>query len=231
MRKNKLRVSYTTLNMWAGGNYEGCVKAYFKLDQIETKAMIEGKAWHQKWADQLLATKTLPTEFIGEKKFIAPQTELKLVASLGKLIDLVGVIDVYDKPLIIDWKTGKQSSETYASGTQMGVYGVLATLSKLFADRAEIWHYDQYSKKSDMSIVWITDQMLKDSHNWIMTNAGEMMNYFEQNDLWKKFGNETKDCPKCDYLLEHKKGISQKGNNYDAWFCQSNNKEHTIWNN
>jgi len=227
--KNKLRVSYTTLNMWNSGDYDGCVKAYFKIDQIETKAMREGKEWHKKWADYIVANKSFPIEFVGDKKFMEPKTELKLVASLGRRIDLVGVIDLYDKPLIIDWKTGKKSSEAYASGEQMGVYGVLATLSKLFVDRAELWHYDQYNKKSDMSIVWITDQVLKDAHNWIMTHAGEMMTYFEQNDLWKKFGPETKDCSQCDYLLEHKSGISQKGNKYDAWFCQSNNSDHNIW--
>ena len=39
-----------------------------------------------------------------------------------------------------------------------------------------------------MSIVWVTDQLLEETLNWIVTTASEMYTYFTDNDLFNKFG-------------------------------------------
>lgn len=101
---------------------------------------------------------------------------------------MVGKIDCIDAPIIYEFKTGKQSSEAYASSKQTGVYAVLATRSNIYVDRAEIYHYDQYINKFDMSAVWLTDNVLEDAENWILTLGAEIHEYFEQNKLYDRFG-------------------------------------------
>lgn len=187
MINNKFRASYSILSMWKSGNWEMATKAYFKLEKFITPAMDDGRKWHKKWEEHINLTKTLPVEF-GGGKLTDPKTEGKKVVELESWLDLVGVVDCYDKPIIYEFKSGKSSSEVYAGSEQVGVYGVLATMSGLLAERAEIYHYDQYNKRSDMSIVWLTDELLKKSHEWIVTLSSEMHAYFTDNQLYEKFG-------------------------------------------
>lgn len=181
------RASYTILDLWQSNNWERAIKAYFKLEDFVTPAMADGREWHKKWEEHVKNTKTMPLEF-GGKALINPSAEGKKVVHITDWLDLVGVIDCYDKPDIYEWKTGKQSSEVYANSKQAGTYGVLATLSGLYVEKAHIYHYDQYAKKYEMSTVWLTDKLLKDTLNWIETIAGEMHNYLTENKLYDKFG-------------------------------------------
>lgn len=183
----KFRASYSILDQWNSGNWEMAVKMYFKLEQFVTPQMQDGRDWHEKWAKHITETKTMPIEF-GGAKLINPIAEQKTVVKLDEWLDLVGVIDCYDSPIIYEWKTGKKSSEAYAGSVQGGIYAILGTFSKKYVEKVEIHHFDQYSKKSDMSIVWVTDDLLKDTYNWIITTAGEMHDYFIKNDLYNKFG-------------------------------------------
>ena len=187
----KFRASYSILNTWASGDYERTVKYYFKLEQFTSPAMAEGNRYHEQWAAEILANKAFPKIF-GERKLNNPVVEKYLKVSIKDWLDLSGKIDCLDAPLVIDWKTGKQSSEAYASAKQVGVYGVLCTLSNIYVDRGEIHHFDQYQNKVDMSQVWITDELLRDSLNWIETLSSEIHNYFLQNDLYVKYGANRK---------------------------------------
>lgn len=185
------RASYTILNTWGSGQWESAVKMYFKLDQYVSPAMADGKVWHEKWEKYIKENLALPEEF-GGKKLIKPEVEIKKVVSLEPWLDLVGRIDCFDSPTIYEFKTGKQSSESYASSHQAGIYAILATKAGLYADRAEIYHYDQYTKKYDMSLVWITDEMMLKTYNYIVTLAGEMHDYLLKNDLYNRFGGNLK---------------------------------------
>lgn len=182
----KFRASYTTLTAWASGDWERAIKIYFKLEKFTTPAMAEGKQYHEEWENHIKTTGALPAVF-GGGPLIAPTAESKLVVELEPWLDLVGVIDCYDKPIVYDWKTGKQSSEHYAGTMQPGIYGVLSAFSGKYVDRAIIWHYDQYTKKSDMSQVWLTDKCLDHAHNWIVTQSSEMHNYLTENKLYERF--------------------------------------------
>ncbi|MFA5768334.1 MAG: PD-(D/E)XK nuclease family protein [Bacteroidales bacterium] len=182
----KFRASFSTLNVWASGDWERAIKYYFKLEKFMTPAMADGKQYHEQWETHVNATKTLPVEF-GGAALHQPQAEIKKVVELEPWLDLVGVIDCYDSPVIYDWKTGKSSSEHYAGTMQPGVYGVLASFAGMFVDRAIIWHYDQYAKKSDMSQVWLTDKLLEHAHNWIITQSSEFHNYLTENRLYERF--------------------------------------------
>lgn len=175
------------MTQWAGGNWEQAIKQYFKLEKFLTPQMAEGRDYHEKWAKHIMKTKTLPVEF-GGLKLKNPIAEGKTVVQLDDWLELVGVIDCYDNPVIYEWKTGKATSESYAGTEQGGIYAVLGTLSKKYVERIEIHHYDQYSKKSDMSIIWVTPELMEKSHNWIVTLSGEMHTYFTENGLYERFG-------------------------------------------
>ena len=162
----KFRASYSILSKWAGGQWEEAIKMYFKLETFTSPEMAEGKKWHEGWEKHIIATQALPLE-LGGKVLTSPVPELKKVVELRPWLDLVGVVDCYDSGTIYEFKTGKQSSEAYASSKQIGIYGLLCTYAGLYVEKAEIYHYDQYLKKYDMSVVWITDEMLKDAFNWI----------------------------------------------------------------
>jgi len=211
---NKFRASYSNLSTWASGDWEKAIKMYFHLETFTSPAMEEGKRYHDQWKDYILKNKATPSE-LGSIKLINPTPEIKKTVKIHDWLDLVGVIDCYDKPIIYEWKTGKTSSESYASSPQAGVYGVLATMSGLYADKAEIYHYDQHAKKSDMSIVWLTDKVLKDSLSWVETLSSEMHNYLTENNLYEKYYVDYGKCGKCGAANSK----SSKGNIYCSNTC------------
>ena len=187
--ENKFRASWSTLSVWAKGDWEKAIKGYFKLEEFKSKAMTAGKDLHKEWENEIIKTQCLPLDF-GGKKLIKPETENKLVVQIEDWLELVGVIDCIDSPTIYEFKSGKTNSESYANEKQIGVYAVLATLSKKFVNIAEIHHYDQskpIGHRHDMSIVYLTDSLLKESFNWIETFASEMHMYLTDNKLYEKF--------------------------------------------
>jgi hypothetical protein len=187
---NKFRASYSVLSTWNSGQWDRAVKMYFKLDTFKTEAMADGQEFHELWKAETDKTKCLP-EIFGGKELIDPKTELKLVVPIEEWLDLVGVIDCIDGNTIYEYKSGKTSSEVYANGVQPGIYGVLATYGGMFVDRCEIMHYDQYTKKLDTSIIHLTDKLLDDTHNWILSISSEMQSYLLDNNLYKILGKQN----------------------------------------
>jgi hypothetical protein len=188
---NKFRASFTILSTWESGNWERAIKQYFKLEEFRTRAMDEGKKLHEDWQVYIDKNKTLPAIFDpAQKPLVKPLAEFKRVVSLRDWLDLVGVIDCVDSPTIYEFKSGKTNSEVYAGSRQVGVYGVLATYSGIYVDRAEIYHYDQYNRSTDMSIVYITDELLRNSLNWIESVSCEIHDYFIKNDLYSRLDHK-----------------------------------------
>lgn len=182
------RASYTILSTWASGNWEQAIKYYFHLEKFVTPAMVAGREAHKKWEEHINATKTLPTEFAAPKPLVNPQTELKLTVHIAPWLDAVGVIDCLDEPIVYEFKTGKSDSEFYARSYQPAFYAMLATYNNKLVTRSELHHYDQYTKKADMSIVWITDEQLRNALEWCQTLGAEMHNYFLTNGLYQRYG-------------------------------------------
>lgn len=191
MNKNKFRASYSVLSLWASGNWENAIRAYFKLGTIETKAMKDGKRIHEEWGKEIIEKCSLPKVF-GGKKLNNPEVEKKIVIGLADWIDLVGVIDCVDDQIIYEFKTGKKTSENYANEKQVFMYGLLLNrfLGGFKYKKAEIWHYDQTIKKCDMSIVYFTDKIMEDTENWIIAQSGEMHNYCLENKLYEQLGGK-----------------------------------------
>lgn len=191
-KQQKFRASFSVLDAWAKKDYEQAVRLYFKLDCFENEAMRQGKEFHNYWEKETKETGCLP-EIFGGMKLKNPKTELKMVVSVNDWLDFVGVIDCYDNPTIYEYKTGISSSSSYARSKQIGLYGILGTLMGLYVEKAEILHYNQYSKLSDVSIVWLTDKVLRDAYDWLETHASEMHNYLLENDLYNKLSKKDEE--------------------------------------
>lgn len=184
----KFRASFTTLNLWQQGRYQDAVACYFHLPTYKSPEMVDGSDWHKRWSQHINDTHTMPIEF-GSAKLTNPITEVKKVVSVADWLDLAFIADLVDGSTIYEFKTGSTPSQSYLTSNQIGVYAVGLTLDKHFINRGEIHHYNQYSKKADCSYLWITDELLKDSLNWIETLASEMHQYLLTNNLYERFAN------------------------------------------
>lgn len=190
MQPQKLRANFSFLSTWASGDWNRAIEGYFKLKTFTTPQMEAGKDFHKKWEDATKETGYLPKVF-GDVKISNPLTELYSVVELDDWLLLSGVVDCYDPDfgVIYEYKTGKQSSEAYANTKQPAVYALLLTESGHKPRKIEIHHYDQYKNKSDMSIVWVTPQLIADGLEWVTSLGAEAHNYFVTNSLYEKYGH------------------------------------------
>ena len=159
---------------------------YFKLDTFTTPAMAAGNELHKKWEAETMRTKCLP-EVLGGTPLTDPKVEHKIVASLQPWLNLVGVIDCNDGHTLYEYKSGVQSSEQYASGKQHGVYALLARQAGYDPKLIKIIHYNQYTKRKDVSLVWVTDTLVNEAREWVETIAGQMHSYYLTNKIYERF--------------------------------------------
>ena len=186
------RASHTVLSLWTSGRWQEAINYYLKYSQYDTQAMIDGRELHKKWEADVKATGCLPPEF-GGSRLAWPSTEQKIVIHLTEWLDLVGIIDCYEELVqelrggrIHEYKSGVISSTTYARGHQVGIYATLLLMTGRHPKQAYLWHYNQHLKTTDLSIVWIDEQMIKDAMEWVEGAAWEMHSYMIQNDLYRR---------------------------------------------
>ena len=104
----------------------------------------------------------------------------------------MSVIDLYDHAGIgHDYKTGAKSSEEYINGKQAGVYALNLHLNNLPINKFVIHHYDQYKKKVDNSYLWVTEEVMEDALNWIVTLSSDAHEYLQKNGLYQQFGKNV----------------------------------------
>jgi len=193
MSSPRFRASFSVLNLWSQGNWERAIKSYFKLEKFTTPAMADGHLWHERWKAETLETGCLPKVF-GGAKLTNPTVEIKKVLPINEWLDFVFIIDCLDEPTIHEYKTGTQSASAYANSYQIPLYAIGATMMEKYVDRGIIHRLNQHTKLKDgspdveTSIVWITDKLMADAQEWLMTIASEMHVYFISNDLYAKFG-------------------------------------------
>jgi hypothetical protein len=100
---NKFRASYTVLNKWLHGDWEGAIKTYFKMDQFVSRAMVDGKEHHQKWEAYIKENMKLPDE-LGGKELKNPIVEGKQVIQLADWLELVYIPDLIDSPTLYEFR-------------------------------------------------------------------------------------------------------------------------------
>jgi len=180
----EFRASYSTLSTWARGDFDLALAMFFKRSDFDTPAMAFGREMHELWERETNQTGSLPAVFGGRK--LAPGFKTEIFASRqlapwlilrGKL-DLLEVIDAGH-----DYKTGITPSTQYSNGFQHKVYHVLYPHLKTFTYHA----FNQYSKKVTVSIVHLTPKTLSDGVEFVVTQASEMKNYIEVNNLEQVF--------------------------------------------
>lgn len=182
-----IRVSYSILSQWARGDSESMQRAidiYLRKPFTPTRQMEEGSRYHKEWENEAKQTNKLPKVF-GARDFTKPQFEIKKAINLGDTnpdyawLQLVGVLDVLDGILGIDYKTGVMASQFYANSYQHKLYQILFPEMKRFEYHA----YNQYTGETTMSICHLSQETLEDGLNFLLTQAGSFRAYLEQNDL------------------------------------------------
>lgn len=194
---NKLRASFTLLNKWESGNWQDAVAMYFRLDSYTSRAMADGKKYHEDWNAETAKTGCLPAIF-GGAKLINPKPEQTIIVPMYDWLDLKVIIDCLDAPTIHEYKTGTASPEEYARSHQAGIYAMACIYNKTFVDKAIYHRFDQHRREDDpnrvqTSTVWLTDKLLDDAQNYVVTVASEIHNYFTENDLYEKYAGRRKD--------------------------------------
>lgn len=185
---NKFRASYSVLRLWEESRVDDAIKAYFRLDRWVSEQMADGKDWHEKWAEEIRQTSKTPAIF-GGRELITPVVEKKIVVPIFDWLDLSFVMDCYASNVLYEWKTGLSNSQDYVRMPQISVYALGCALAELPAKKAEIHHYNQYNKQADMSIIWLTNKLVKSGYDYVLTFASEMHNYFVDNNLYASLGS------------------------------------------
>lgn len=181
MQKTLFRTSYSMLNAWHNKNYEDAINMYLGVEIPPTPAMQAGKDFHQQWQTEGETTGCLPKIF-GARKLLNPTFEQKIVKVLDDWIELVGVLDVKEDGVGIDYKSGHANASYYVRSYQHKVYQILVPSLTKF----EYHCYNQYTKTVDVGICHLSKLTLEQGLEFVITNASDMRAYLEQNNLIKE---------------------------------------------
>lgn len=175
---NKIRISFTLLSLWDRKEYDQVADYYSKKRTFTTDAMELGQAYDTLVNATVNKTGKLPPDF-GGLQLNKPITQLKLEANLDDEIEIVGMPDVLDAPTLIEIKTGVTNSMTYIKSMQIGMYALLCELNNIKIDKAIVIRHDQYQKKTDWSMRWITPELIKQTKVQIYSKEPEIREFLE----------------------------------------------------
>lgn len=165
-----LRLSYSIINLWLQGDYEGAIQAIHGKWREPNEYMKYGTEKHAEWEKYVKENETLPAEF-GSMKLKDFTTEEKKVIKVLDWLTLSGVIDLSyvqnGKKHIVDYKTGKSSASAYASSLQHKVYKVLFKDADIF----EYMHWNQYTQTATVQRIHLTEETFEEGLNTIITVA------------------------------------------------------------
>lgn len=180
------QTSYSTLKEWAAGNYDNALAMYFKTATYDNEAMALGRIAHDEWEKEIKQTGCMPRVFGGAKLSGKQKTEAFVVKKITDWLVIRGKIDLDDGEVMYDWKRGMTRSSQWAASKQHNVYQIFRPEKKRFEYHA----YNPYvplDQAVTVSVVHLTDKTLEDGIEWVITNASEMKNYIEVNDLEAEF--------------------------------------------
>lgn len=181
---NKIRLSYTFMEMWRRGKIKEAIDMYYHRNQIEpTPQMIAGKQLHEELEASVKNTKAWPTRF-SSIKLNNPISEVIKVVDYNDEFLLKGVIDIVDSPTIYEFKTGLATSDKYAREYQVPIYFLLCELAEIECEKAIIVHHNQYTGINDVSLVWNGKRQIERARNYIDSIGSDIYNYFESQSLW-----------------------------------------------
>jgi len=172
--------SYSTLSAWERGDWDRAIKMYFGLETEVTEAMKQGKIWHKKFEEETIKTGCCPIIFGGQKLPSSFKTEIRFEKPVAEWLQLNGVIDLQFNKTIVDYKTGVSSASGHQK--QLGIYQLAVPEAKV----GVIKHFNQYNRKTESVYYHLTPKTMKTAYNWLITNASEMYQYLEENNIYQK---------------------------------------------
>ena len=188
MNKYIFRASYSILNSWSKGYAQDAIDMYFKLNREPNKYMVEGLKFHKSWEEYVNKNKKLHPQLSSlNKPLNDPKCELKLEMPINDHIELVGVVDCLDEPILYEFKSGTKPSSEYANSVQADLYSILCEYHGYHPDRAFYLHFDQYLKETDGAMVWLTEQRRTEAMEWLLKYAEEMHQYLLVNGYYEKY--------------------------------------------
>lgn len=182
----QFRASYSTLAAWARGDYDLALGMYFKTATFDNDAMRLGRALHDEWEQEIKASGCMPQVFGAKPLPKGWAAEVFATKQLADWLVLRGKLDLRTPEVGFDWKSGVTPSTQWANSMQHKVYQVLYPQLKRFEYHA----FNPYAKRSlavTVSIVHLTPKTLEEGVEWLVTHAGEMKHYIEQNNLEATF--------------------------------------------
>lgn len=188
---NKFRASWTVLGIWESGQWQEAIEYYFGIAKRDSEAMELGRKFHSEFEAQTKETGQLPAVF-GGLKLENPRCELKLHVEVSDWLELVGKIDCYSDPGIIDeYKTGSTSQPRKLRGLSQGtIYGLLAVGNDLPIRQVRLHHYNPITKDAFTDITWTTPKVLREGKEILLDLAWEMHSYLVRNNLYEELGKK-----------------------------------------
>ena len=179
----KIRLSHSLISLWERGDVQGAINCYFHVDRIGSKAMEDGKRYHEEFAKSIDDTKALP-EYVDIKvKFNAPETEKEVIVPYNEICTIKGILDCVDTPVLYEWKTGGTDSLEWARTGQLPLYFLICELAGIKIDYAYLVHYNQHNNNTDCTIVHNTPAKIEKARNIVDSVCFEIYDYFMEQGL------------------------------------------------
>lgn len=189
---SKMRVSYSILSAWDRGDWDRAIAPFVGREMEANEFMARGKRWHKRWEKESRKTGKIPAVF-GDEVLVEAQIEgdSRRVRQINDWLELSGVLDRIDKPVWlktgkrgIDYKLSKQNAVAWANSKQGACYKILYPELSVF----EFHCHNPYLAKDDpdnttMSIVHLTDKVLEEGLEWVLTTASDLRAYLEANNI------------------------------------------------
>lgn len=182
----QIRLSYSIIDAWLRGDFDRALGMLFYKPIEPTPAMLEGRKLHEQWETESRKTGKLPAVF-GAAQLHNPKYErdTKREHKLNDWLTIAGRLDEFDDGIVgRDYKTGTTPSTTYANGKQHKIYKVLYPNMERF----EYHCFNQYlpdghPDQVTMSIVHLSDAMLEEGVELILTVGSDVRAYLENSGL------------------------------------------------
>lgn len=180
---NRLRVSYTLLNLWRAGRFQDALDYYQKKPLPVTPAMEMGKQWDDYVNQYVVEHNAMPPEFGGDA-LKNPRPQMKIEVPFNEMCDVVIVPDILTDDTLWENKTGNsKDSADYCQDFQVSMYLMALELKGIVPEKAIICHYDQYSQTHDKSLIWNTPEERERGRNFIETLSPEIHSFFSAQGL------------------------------------------------
>ena len=179
----KIRLSQSLINYWERGDVQGAINCYFHIDKGTTRQMEEGRKYHEDIANSIDKTGKTPEYMAFNYDFKDSETEKAITVPYNEICDVKGIIDCLDGKNMFEWKTGVSGSADWARTNQLPLYFMICDLAGIEVTSAYVVHYNQYTEKTDYTIVHNSEKLIEKGRNIVDSVCYEIRDYFNEQGL------------------------------------------------